>query len=96
MGADIRLAESLLLLQPGYTPMAPNGDPMFKGSQFNSRINGGQTMATENFFDGAAFGFAEGHQQTHESAVPIEGIREMKVINPPPIRRNTVTAAGFH
>ena len=81
MGADIRLAESLLLLQPGYTPMAPNGDPMFKGSQFNSRINGGQTMATENFFDGAAFGFAEGHQQTHESAVPIEGIREMKVIN---------------
>lgn len=81
MGADIRLAESLLLLQPGYTPMAPNGDPMFKGSQFNSRINGGQTMATENFFDGAAFGFAEGHQQTHESAPPIEGIREMKVIN---------------
>ncbi len=81
MGADIRLAESLLLLQPGYTPMAPNGDPMFKGSQFNSRINGGQTMATENFFDGAAFGFAEGHQQTHESAPPIEGIREMKVVN---------------
>ena len=79
MGADIRLAESLLLLQPGYTPMSPNGDPMFKGSQFNSRINGGQVMATENFFDGAAFGFAEGHQQTHESAVPIEGIREMKV-----------------
>ena len=26
----------------------PNGDPMFRGSQFNSRINGGQTMATEN------------------------------------------------
>ncbi len=81
MGADIRLAESLLLLQPGYTPMSPNGDPMFKGSQFNSRINGGQTMATENFFDGAAFGFPEGHQQTHESAPPIEGIREMKVVN---------------
>ena len=58
MGADIRLAESLLQVQPGFLPMKPNGDPMFRGSQFNSRINGGQTMATENFFDGAAFGFA--------------------------------------
>jgi uncharacterized protein (DUF885 family) len=28
-------------LQPGYLPMKPNGDPMFRGSQFNSRINGG-------------------------------------------------------
>ena len=26
MGADIRLAESLLQLQPGYVPMQPNGD----------------------------------------------------------------------
>ena len=95
MGADIRLAESLLLLQPGYTPMAPNGDPMFKGSQFNSRINGGQTMATENFFDGAAFGFAEGHQQTHESAVPIEGIREMKVINTTYSAQYGHTSGGF-
>ena len=55
-GADVRLAESVLLMQPGYLPMRPNGDPMFRGSQFNSRINGGQAMATENFFDGAAFG----------------------------------------
>ena len=29
-------------MQPGYLPMRPNGDPMFRGSQFNSRINGGQ------------------------------------------------------
>ena len=49
-----------LQMQPGYLPMKPNGDPMFRGSQFNSRINGGQTMATENFFDGAAFGYASG------------------------------------
>jgi Bacterial protein of unknown function (DUF885) len=28
-------------LQPGYLPMKPNGDPMFRGIQFNSRINGG-------------------------------------------------------
>ena len=65
--ADVRLPESMLQIQPGYLPMKPNGDPMFRGSQFNSRINGGQTMATENFFDGAAFGYASGHQQSHES-----------------------------
>ena len=41
--ADVRLAESVLLMQPGYLPMTPNGDPMFRGSQFDSRINGGQT-----------------------------------------------------
>ena len=40
--ADVRLAESVLQMQPGYLPMKPNGDPMFRGSQFNSRINGGQ------------------------------------------------------
>lgn len=81
MGADIRMAESLLHAQPGYVPMAPNGDAMFRGSQFNSRINGGQTMATENWMDGAAFGYARGHQQTQESSPPYESIREMKVIN---------------
>jgi len=81
MGADIRLAESLLHAQPGYVPMQPNGDAMFRGSQFHSRINGGQVMATENWMDGAAFGYARGHQQTQESAVPYESVREMKVIS---------------
>ena len=95
MGSDIRLAESLLQLQPGYLPMKPNGDPMFRGSQFNSRINGGQTMAVENFFDGAAFGFAEGHQQTHESSPPIEAIREMKVINTTYSAEYGHTSGGF-
>src|SRR5437667_8381807 len=80
MGADIRLAEALLQLQPGYTPMKPNGDPMFRGSQFGSRLNGGQSFAAENFFDGVAFGYAAGHQQSHESAPPIESVGEMKVI----------------
>jgi hypothetical protein len=79
-GSDVRLAESVLLMQPGYLPMRPNGDPMFRGSQFNSRINGGQTRATENFFDGAAFGYASGHQQSHESTPPVESIQEVKVI----------------
>ena len=80
MGADIRLAESLLQVQPGYIPMAPNGDAIFRGSQFQSRINGGQTMSTENWFDGAAFGYAEGHQQTQESSLPYESVKEMRVI----------------
>ncbi len=81
MGADIRLAEALLLLQPGYFPMKPNGDPMFRGSQFSSRMNGGQSFGAENFFDGAAFGYASGHQQSHESSPSIESIQEMKVTN---------------
>ncbi len=80
MGADIRLAEALLQLQPGYNPMKPNGDPMFRGSQFQSRLNGGQHSAMENFYDGVAFGYAAGHNQSHESAPPIESVGEMKVI----------------
>lgn len=80
MGADIRLAEALLQLQPGFAPMKPNGDPMFRGSQFGSRMNGGQSFAMENFFDGVAFGYASGHNQSQESAPPIESVGEMKVI----------------
>lgn len=80
MGADMRLAEALLQLQPGFQPMKPNGDPMFRGSQFQSRLNGGQHSAMENFFDGVAFGYASGHNQSHESAPPIESVGEMKVI----------------
>jgi Carboxypeptidase regulatory-like domain/TonB dependent receptor-like, beta-barrel len=90
MGADIRLAESLLQLQPGYVPMQPNGDAIFRGSQFTSRMNGGQTMATENWFDGAAFGYAEGHQQTQESSIPYPSVQEMTVVE------NTFSAQYGH
>src|SRR5207247_8465522 len=90
MGADIRLAESLLQLQPGYVPMQPNGDAIFRGSQFTSRINGGQTLATENWFDGAAFGYAEGHQQTQESSIPYPSVQEMTVVE------NTFSAQYGH
>ena len=94
-GADVRLAESALQMQPGYLPMKPNGDPMFRGSQFNSRINGGQTMATENFFDGAAFGYAVGHQQSHESTMPIEAVQEMRVITTSYSAQYGHTSGGF-
>ncbi|HEX6803058.1 MAG TPA: TonB-dependent receptor [Terriglobales bacterium] len=90
MGADIRLAESLLQLQPGYIPVQPNGDAIFRGSQFESRINGGQMLATENWFDGAAFGYAEGHQQTQESSIPYPSVQEMTVVE------NTFSAQYGH
>ena len=94
-GADVRLAESVLQMEPGYLPMKPNGDPMFRGSQFNSRINGGQTMATENFFDGAAFGYAVGHQQSHESTMPVEAVKEVKVISTTYSAQYGHTSGGF-
>jgi hypothetical protein len=90
MGADIRLAESLLQLQPGYVPVQPNGDAIFRGSGFQSRINGGQTLATENWFDGAAFGYAEGHQQTQESSIPYPSVEQMTVVE------NTFSAQYGH
>ena len=93
--ADVRLAESMLQIQPGYLPMKPNGDPMFRGSQFNSRINGGQTRATENFFDGAAFGYAVGHQQSQESSPPADSIQEMKVITTTYSAQYGHTSGGF-
>jgi hypothetical protein len=93
--SDVRLAEAVLQIQPGYLPMKPNGDPMFRGSQFNSRINGGQTMATENVFDGAAFGYAVGHQQSHESTPPVESIQEVKVISTTYSAQYGHTSGGF-
>src|SRR3954464_7154310 len=93
--ADVRLAESMLQIQPGFLPMKPNGDPMFRGSQFNSRINGGQTMATENFFDGAAFGYPSGHQQSQERAPPLDGNEEMKVITTTYAAQYGHTSGGF-
>jgi hypothetical protein len=93
--ADVRLAEAVLQIQPGYLPMKPNGDPMFRGSQFNSRINGGQARATENVFDGAAFGYAVGHQASHESTPPVEAIQEVKVITTSYSAQYGHTSGGF-
>jgi hypothetical protein len=93
--ADVRLAESVLQMQPGYLPMTPNGDPMFRGSQFNSRINGGQARATENFFDGGAFGYASGHQGSQESAPPVEAVQEVTVITTTYSAQYGHTSGGF-
>jgi hypothetical protein len=93
--ADVRLAESVLQMQPGYLPMTPNGDPMFRGSQFNSRINGGQARATENFFDGGAFGYASGHQGSQESAPPVESIQEVTVVSTTYSAQYGHTSGGF-
>src|SRR5262249_35768791 len=93
--AAVRLAESVLQRQPGSLPMTPNGDPMFRGSQFNSRINGGQTMSTENFFDGGAFGYASGHQQSHESAPPVEAVQEVTVVGTTYSAQYGHTSGGF-
>jgi hypothetical protein len=93
--ADVRLAETVLQMQPGYLPMSPNGDPMFRGSQFNSRINGGQARATENFFDGGAFGYASGHQGSQESAPPIEAVQEVTVVTTTYSAQYGHTSGGF-
>ena len=73
----------------------PNGDPMFRGSQFNSRINGGQARATENFFDGGAFGYASGHQGSQESAPPVEAVQEVTVITTTYSAQYGHTSGGF-
>ncbi len=52
-------------------------------------------MATENFFDGAAFGYAVGHQQSQESAPPIESIQEVKVITTSYSAQYGHTSGGF-
>jgi hypothetical protein len=94
-GADVRLAESVLQMQPGFLPMSPNGDTTFRGSQFGSRINGGQIRATENFFDGAAFGYASGHQGSQESAPAVEAIQEVRVVSTTYSAQYGHTSGGF-
>jgi hypothetical protein len=95
MGADIRLAESLLSNEPGYVPMRPNGCPIFRGSQFQSRMNGGQTMAMENYLDGASFGSAIDHNNTQERSVPYDSVKETKIVTSNFSAQYGRTSGGF-
>jgi hypothetical protein len=95
MGADIRLAESLLANEPGYVPMRPNGCPIFRGSQFQSRMNGGQTMAMENYLDGASFGSAIDHNNTQERSVPYDSVKETKIVTSNFSAQYGRTSGGF-
>ena len=95
MGADIRLAESLLANEPGYVPMRPNGCPIFRGSQFQSRMNGGQTMAMENYLDGASFGSAIDHNNTQERSVPYDSVKETKLLTDNFSAQYGRTSGGF-
>jgi len=95
MGADIRLAESLLGVEPGYVPMRPNGCPIFRGSQFESRMNGGQIMAMENYLDGASYGSAIDHNNTQERSVPFDSVAETKILTSNFSAQYGRTSGGF-
>ncbi len=79
MGADIRLAEALLQLQPGYNPDEAERRPDVPWQPVQSRLNGGQHSAWRTSST-AWLSVISGHNQSHESAPPIESVGEMKVI----------------
>src|SRR5207244_9532305 len=58
-------------------------------------INGDQTRSTENCYEGAAFGYASGHEQIHESTTPLDAIEEMKVITTTYSAQYGHTSGGF-
>lgn len=89
VSSEMRLPETLLYTVPGFTSLKPtNSFPA--GTQFMSRINGGQRAAFENFLDGASYGEVSGHNQTQERSAPFESIQEMRVI------QNTFSAQYGH
>jgi hypothetical protein len=95
MSGDIRLAESLLQVQPGYVPTRPFACSSFRGSQYESRMNGGQTMAMENYLDGASFGSAIDHNGTQERSVPFDSVKETKIIESNFSAQYGHTSGGF-
>ena len=56
---------------------------------------GARRRATENFFDGGAFGYASGHQGSQESAPPVEAIQEVTVISTTYSAQYGHTSGGF-
>jgi hypothetical protein len=80
VASEMRLPESLLYLEPGFVPLKPT-NTFPSGTQFQSRINGGQRAGLENYLDGASYGEVSGHNQTQERSVPYEAVKELKVIS---------------
>lgn len=74
---DMRLPETLLYAQPGFVPNKLSGG--FAGTQFMSRMGGGQAGAVESYLDGAAFGQGGNTNLTFESSPPLESISESTV-----------------
>jgi Carboxypeptidase regulatory-like domain len=74
---DMRLPEALLYAQPGFVPDKVGAG--FSGTQFMSRMGGGQAGAVESYLDGAAFGQGGNTNLTFESSPPIEAISESTV-----------------
>ena len=89
VSTEMRLPENMLYTVPGFVSLKPtNSFPA--GTQFHSRLNGGQRTAFENYLDGASYGEVSGHNQTQERSAPFESIREMRVIE------NTFSAQYGH
>ena len=77
---DMRLPEALLYVQPGFVPVAQTNFASFpSGTQFMSRMNGGQAMGIESYLDGASFGQGGNTNLTFESSPPYESVSEMRV-----------------
>ena len=74
---DMRLPEALLYAQPGFVPTKLSGG--FQGTQFMSRMGGGQAGSVESYLDGAAFGQGGNTNLTFESSPPLEAISESTV-----------------
>ena len=74
---DMRLPEALLYAQPGFVPDKLSGG--YPGTQFMSRMGGGQAGSVESYLDGAAFGQGGNTNLTFESSPPIESISESTV-----------------
>src|SRR5581483_10863579 len=89
VSTEMRLPENLLYTVPGFVSLKPtNSFPA--GTQFHSRLNGGQRTAFENYLDGASYGEVSGHNLTQERSAPFESIQEMRVIE------NTFSAQYGH
>ena len=89
VSTEMRLPETMLYVVPGFVSLKPT-NTFPAGTQFRSRMNGGQRAAFESYLDGASYGEVSAHNQTQERSAPFESIQEMRVIE------NTFSAQYGH